>query len=336
MYSRRAFGKVIAAAVPVVPVLLRGSVMPQGESRVNGVRMGVQSASFTFSGMGLDDIITTMVTTGLREVDMMAEHVEQYLGAPGVQLPGTGRQGPWARRGGAARGSAPGGTAREGGPGAQGRGRGAGGGRGADPAARQALRDWRLGVDLDRYAVISKRFRDAGLHFFSYNLSFNDSYTDEEIEKGLLMTKALGTRIMTVSSPLSVFPRVAPLAEKHDVVVALHNHTTGPDAFAHVAALSPNFWFNLDVGHYFASGHDPLAFIRQHHGRITNLHVKDRMGNSGPEMPFGEGETPLAETLRLVRDEKYDMPVCIEYVGPDGPVAELTRCFDYCKAVLRG
>ena len=120
------------------------------------------------------------------------------------------------------------------------------------------------------------------------------------------------------------------------MVVALHNHTTGPDAFAHVAALSPNFWFNLDVGHYFASGHDPLAFIRQHHGRITNLHVKDRMGNSGPEMPFGEGETPLAETLRLVRDEKYDMPVCIEYVGPDGPVAELTRCFDYCKAVLRG
>ena len=32
--------------------------------------------------------------------------------------------------------------------------------------------------------------------------------------------------------------------------------------------------------------------------------------------------------------EKYDFPVCIEYVGPDGPAVELKRCFDYCKAVL--
>jgi hypothetical protein len=38
--------------------------------------------------------------------------------------------------------------------------------------------------------------------------------------------------------------------------------------------------------------------------------------------------------LQLVRREKYDFPVCIEYVGPDGPPVELKRCFDYCKAVL--
>ena len=92
---------------------------------------------------------------------------------------------------------------------------------------------------------------------------------------------------------------------------------------------------SLDVGHFFASGHDPLAYIRAHHARITNIHVKDRMANNGREMPFGEGQTPLAETLRLVRDSKYDFPVCIEYVGPDGPAVELKRCFDYCKAVLK-
>ena len=48
-------------------------------------------------------------------------------------------------------------------------------------------------------------------------------------------------------------------------------------------------------------------------------------------MPFGQGDTPLKEVLVLIRREKYDFPVCIEYVGPDGPPAELTRCFDYCK-----
>ena len=213
---------------------------------------------------------------------------------------------------------------------------GAGGfGRGGDPVVREALRKWRLEVSLSKYQAVGDKFKDAGLKFFSYNLSFNDSYTDEEIGKGMEMAKALGTRILTVSSPMSVLPRVAPLAEKHDVIVALHNHTTGPDEFAQAMALSKNMWVNLDVGHFFASGHDPLAYIREHHARITNIHVKDRKANLGAEMPFGQGDTPLKETLLLVRTEKYDFPVCIEYVGPDGPAVELKRCFDYCKAVLK-
>jgi sugar phosphate isomerase/epimerase len=207
-------------------------------------------------------------------------------------------------------------------------------GRGQDPAVREALRKWRLDVSLDRYKAVAKKFTDAGLTFYSYNLSFNDSYTDDEIEKGLEMAKALGTKIITASSPLSVMPRVGPLAEKHKVIVALHNHTTGPEEFAQAMAISKNIWVNLDVGHFFASGHDPLAYLTEHHARITNIHVKDRQKNQGREMPFGQGDTPLKEILLLMRREKYDFPVCIEYVGPDGPPVELKRCFDYCKGVL--
>ena len=334
MYTRRDFGKVVLAAVPAMPLLARAAASPQLNSTINGVRMGLQSACFTFSGMGLDDIIKTMVSVGLAEIDVMSEHVEAYLGAPGIQLPGTGRQGPWARPPAppAAQGAASG--ARGEGAAPQGS-RGGGRGRGMDPAVREALRKWRLEVDLDRYRAVAARFKSAGLTFFSYNLSFNDSYTDEEIEKGLAMTKALGTRIITASSPLTVLPRVAPLAEKHDVIVALHNHMNGPEDFATVMALSKNMWINLDVGHFFASGYDPVAYLKEHHKRITNIHVKDRQKNHGREMPFGEGDTPLKEVLQLVRREKYDFPVCIEYVGPDGPAVELQRCFDYCKAVLR-
>ena len=345
MYTRRDFGKVVLAAVPAMPLLARAAASPQVNSTINGVRMGLQSACFTFSGMGLDDIIKTMVSVGLAEIDVMSEHVEAYLGAPGIQLPGTGRQGPWARppaspaapgappaAAGAPPGAAPG--ARGEGAAPQGRGRG-GPGRGMDPAVREALRKWRLEVDLDRYRAVAAKFKSAGLNFFSYNLSFNDSYTDEEIERGLAMAKALGTRIITASSPLTVLPRVAPLAEKHDVIVALHNHMNPPEDFATAMALSKNMWVNLDVGHFFASGHDPIAYLKAHHKRITNIHVKDRQKNNGREMPFGEGDTPLKEVLQLVRREKYDFPVCIEYVGPDGPAVELQRCFDYCKAALR-
>jgi sugar phosphate isomerase/epimerase len=309
----------LAVSLPFVsPFASALEALAAKETRVRGVRMGLQSACFTFSGLALPDIITTMKKVGLGEIDIMSEHVEQFLGAPGIQLPGTGRQGPWTRPEGAPPVAPPANRPF----------------RGMDPAVREALRTWRLDADLKQYESVAKKFKDAGLTLFSYNLSFNDTYTDPEIEKGLLMARALGTRIITASSPLSVMPRVAPLAEKHDMIVALHNHTEGPDVFEKATALSKNIWINLDAGHFFAMGYDPVAYLREHHARITNVHVKDRKSNKGREMPFGEGETPLKELLALVRDQKYDMPVCIEYVGPDGPEAELTRCFDYCKKLL--
>lgn len=308
-------------ALPMVRTVLSASA-PE-VTRIRGVRVALQSASFSFSGLGLPDILKTMQALGLTELDVMSEHVEHFLGAPGVRLPGEGRPGPWMRR--------------EGPPPQPPQGSGAAprpAFRGMDPAVREALRKWRLEVDLAKFREVKAEFDRAGRILFSYNLSFNDSFTDEEIEKGMLMAKALGTRIITASSPLSVMPRVAPLAEKHDVIVALHNHSEGPETFEEAMKLSPNIWVNLDVGHFFAMGHDPVAYLRAHHARITNLHIKDRMSNRGREMPFGQGETPLREVLTLVRDERYDMPVCIEYVGPDGPAVEIRRCLDYCRKVL--
>ena len=99
-------------------------------------------------------------------------------------------------------------------------------------------------------------------------------------------------------------------------------------------SLSEKFWVNLDVGHYFASGYDPLAYLKEHHSRITNIHIKDRKKNQGAEMPFGEGETPLREVLLLLKKERYNFPACIEYVGPAGPAIELSKCLQYCKDVL--
>jgi len=329
MYSRRDFAKIAAVTFPLARSLWAVN------STIHGVRMAVQSASFTYSGIGLEGIIKTMVDLGLAEIDIMSEHVENFLGAP-VPLPGTGRPGPWARGAGAPGrpGAAARGVPNSGANGAAPGGARGGFGRGGDPAVREALRKWRLEADLDKFRGVASRFTDAGLRLFSYNLSFNNTFTDDEIEKGFQMTKALGTRIITASSPVSIFPRLAPFAEKHDVIVAMHNHTNGPDEFAQAMAASPKIWVNLDVGHFFASGYDPIAYLKEHHARITNIHVKDRKKDNGAEMPFGEGDTPLKAVLQLVKTQKYDFPVCIEYVGPDGPAVELKRCFDYCKAAL--
>jgi sugar phosphate isomerase/epimerase len=92
---------------------------------------------------------------------------------------------------------------------------------------------------------------------------------------------------------------------------------------------------NLDIGHYWAAGYDPVPFIAEHHERIVTLHIKDRKKNQGKNMPFGEGDTPIQEVLQLLKREKYPIPANIEYEYEGGDtVAEMRKCYDYCRRAL--
>ncbi len=57
---------------------------------------------------------------------------------------------------------------------------------------REDLRKWRLTVPLDAMKAARQKFDDAGINVSAYNLSFNDSFTDEEIDRGFQLSKAFG------------------------------------------------------------------------------------------------------------------------------------------------
>ena len=38
------------------------------------------------------------------------------------------------------------------------------------------------------------------------------------------------------------------------------------------------------------------------HDRITGLHLKDRRINGGPNVPWGQGDTPIKEVLQLLAE----------------------------------
>jgi sugar phosphate isomerase/epimerase len=305
MFSRRDFGKVALASLPLSMALAKI------DSKIKGVRLGVQS--YSFRDRPLDEAIKAMAECGLGECELFGQHCE-----PGF----TGMK-PSPRAPGAAATPPPDAAARK--------------------AARDEIRKWRLSVPMDHFKTIRKKFNDAGITVFGYNYSFNDSFTDDEIDRGFDMAKALGAKVITASTTVSMAKRVVPFAEKHKMIVAMHGHSNltdpeqfaKPESFAAAMAMSKFYWVNLDIGHFVAANYDPIQYIKEHHDRISNIHLKDRKKNEGPNTPWGEGDTPIKEVLQLLKQNRYDIPAFIEYEykGADS-VAEVKKCFQYSKDAL--
>jgi len=215
------------------------------------------------------------------------------------------------------------------------------------PSNPEQLKAWRSNPPMDDLKAVRKKFEEAGVEIYAVNYSFRDDFTDEQIEQGFLVTKALGTNRITASSNVDISPRVDKYAQQYKVYVGFHNHDSmRPNEFS-----TPDDWkkaldgrsqyigTNLDIGHFTAANFDPLSFLEEHHDRIVTLHLKDRKKNHGPNMPWGEGETNIRGVLQLLKTKKYPIPAMIEYEYNQpglSTVAEVKKCFDYCKQALGG
>ena len=300
MLTRREFGA-LALSTVALPSVLRAQM-------VSGVRLGVQTYSFREltrppGGDLVDPIIAAMKECGLTECELWAPQIEP--------------------------------------PSSFGRGRPT-----PEPAqqAREAAKTWRLETPLDHFRTIRKRFESAGMTIYAFNYSPNNSFTDAEIDRGFEMAKALGAEIITASATIEAARRMAPFAAKHQMPVAMHNHSnvTDPNEFATLESLatalklSPLFRINLDIGHFTAANYDAVAYIREHHASITNLHLKDRKKEQGPNTAWGTGDTPIRQVLQLLKQERWPIRAYIEYEhnGEAGPVDEVKKCFAFAKSAL--
>jgi sugar phosphate isomerase/epimerase len=131
------------------------------------------------------------------------------------------------------------------------------------------------------------------------------------------------------------------MADKHEVMIAFHNHTqiTPKTYEGKLLSYGKYLGINLDIGHYVAGTNEPaIPMIEKHHDRILSLHLKDRKKNDGPNMPFGEGDTQVADVLQFIRDNnlKLHADIELEYEVPDGSdaVKEVTKCVQFCRDAL--
>jgi sugar phosphate isomerase/epimerase len=307
MLSRREFGKVALAGL-ALPRLAGAA-----DSNIAGVRIGVQTYSYrdlprpAGATDSVDVIIKAMTESGVSECELFAPQLEPQFSS------------------------------------------GARGARGAPPTpeaikAREDLRKWRLEGPLDHFKAARKKFEAAGINVHAYCYNMNASFTDAELDRGFEMTKALGAALMTTSTTMDVARRLAPLADKHKLVVGLHGHSNltdpnefaTPESFAAAMKMSKYLKVNLDIGHFTAANYDPVAYIKEHHAQITNLHLKDRKKNQGDNTPWGQGDTPIREVVQLLKRERWPIPADIEYEyrGEGTPAQEVRKCFEYAKQAL--
>lgn len=212
-------------------------------------------------------------------------------------------------------------------------------------AYQTELTKWRLSAPMDKFEQVRKMFNQAGVTIYGFKPSaFGLQSPDVQIDYGMRTAKLLGANQVTLEHPSNDAHtlKLGKMAEKHGIKVAYHGHEQQTPTFWDTAlAQSPANAMNLDLGHYVAAGNpDPLGLVKQKHDRIASMHIKDRQtpDHGKGNLPWGQGDTPLTQVLRLMRDQKYTFPATVEleYQVPQGStsVAEVKKCLDYCRKAL--
>ena len=305
-YTRRDLGKLALAALPA-------TLLAKPNSKWGGVQIGI-NVPYSYRGLPgtADDILKFTTGLGLSAVELRSQPVEAYCGAPN------------SSRIGAPRTSTP-----------------------EEKAGAEALEQWRLSASFDKFKEFRKKYADAGIAIQIVKFDGVDKMKDAVVDYAFELAKALGAHALSCEIPLSKTEWLGGFATKHKLMVGYHGHTnvTSPEAFA-----KPESWekamsyskyngINLDLGHFTAANDtSPIPFMQKYADRITHVHIKDRKLSNGPNVPFGQGDTPIKEALQVMKKERYKFQGTIEYEYPlpagSDVLTEIGKCVEYCKNCL--
>jgi hypothetical protein len=314
--SRRDLGKLAVAALPAARLLAKPN------SLWGGVQVGINVPySYGNNNLSADETLNNTVQLGLSAVELRTQPIESFLGSPaaGKTPPPTGR------------GRAPLTPEQQ----------------AEQEALASALKKWRLSLTKDDFLRARKKFEDAGVLIQIVKCDSINGMDDDVVDYVFLMAKTVGAHALSCEIPLSRTKWLGAFADKHKMMVGYHGHTdiTNPEAFGKPASWETAMTYakyngiNLDLGHFIAANNvSPADFLMKHHDRVTHIHVKDRKMNGGPNVPFGQGDTPIKEILQLMQKEKWKFQATIEfeYPIPQGStrMAEIAKCVDYVKGCL--
>lgn len=329
-YTRRDFAKLALLSLPAVGLLTAGRLRAadtaaKPNSKINGVLLGINVPySFGNNNMSGDETLAKVVALGLSGVELRSQPVEAFLGAP---APRPARN----TKGGGAEAKAAAATDRD--------------------SDAEALKKFRLTAQVDRAKAFRQKYEDAGVRIEV--LKFDNVYkmVDGELDYAFKLAKVLGAHAISCEISMTEsrdadLKRVGSFADKYQLMVGYHGHTkVTPAIWENAFSLAKYNSANVDIGHFIAGNHySPVDFIKKYHDRITHIHIKDRKSHEangegeGPNVPFGEGDTPITEVLHLLRDNQWPIMATIEFEYPvpagSDRMTEIARAVKYCRDAL--
>ena len=321
LFSSSAVG-LLAAGAPLLKAAEPAPAAPTAKpnSRVNGVHIGLNVPySFRNNSMDADGVLAGCVQLGVSGVEIRSQPIEAAMGLPAGFLP--------AGRGG--RG---------------GQGQNAAAPTGLPPEQRAIeLSRWRVNADLDKARTLRRKYEEAGV--FIEILKFDNIYTqsDEVTDYFFELARAVGAHAISCEMQVADTKRLGAFADRHRIPVGYHNHTQKPGEWETAFGHAKFNGANVDIGHYIANNDTSVVdFLKKYPDRVTHLHIKDRkrgtLANDGANVVFGEGDTPIVDVLRLIRDNRWQIQATIEYEYPlppgSDPMKELAKSIDFCRRAL--
>ncbi|MDX9946484.1 MAG: sugar phosphate isomerase/epimerase [Bacteroidales bacterium] len=321
-FSRRKFLGTAAAAtlLTAVPFNISYAAAPKSKkpsSKVGGVQLGVTTYSYGSMPHKVDDVIEYLLFAGVNSIELRSV-AEEDLGIPSIQRPRSMGQLTEEQRAEM---------------------------RKASEAIKEDQKKWRLALPMSRYVDMRKKFNKAGIEVYIAKFA-PSAWSDEEIDYAYRAAKALGSIGITDELSEAACQRLGKFAEKHKSLAMFHTHGQVADpgfSFDKYLGYSPANMLNLDAGHYYgATGLHPNEVIIKYHDRMRSIHIKDKTGpkhaTPNANMQFGQGETPIADVLLLLKKEKWPIHVDVEleYRIPEGSDAakEVKKCIDYMRNIL--
>jgi len=301
--NRRAFlssAATVAAWTLVSPRASTAAEASAGKpnSVFNGVRIGCITYSYRGEINSAEDLLKTLVQTGLSEVEMMGEPIQAYAGI----------------RGGRARRD------------------------GVEPAERppDAEREAQLAKCRELRKLYNDAGVNIHLHKIPFGQSDEEIDFNFLVAKALGCVGITTERNDAQAKKLAPFAdkhkiwigfhnhtNNLPAIDKADPILELGQYIGLNVDVGHYVAGS--------------KGQSPIPVLEKYYKRIVSLHLKDRNADGG-NVPWSQGQTPIREILQLMRKEKWTFPADIEleYKIPEGStaVAEVGKCLRYCKEAL--
>ncbi|MDB5145693.1 MAG: sugar phosphate isomerase/epimerase [Mucilaginibacter sp.] len=270
-------------------------------SVINGVQIGVITYSFRSMPSSAEQLLQYCLQCNINAIELMGDAAETFAGKP---TRNSGEDG---------------------------------------PAYFKRVADWRGSVPMDKFKELRKLYNGAGINIYAWKPNaLGAKNTDAEIDYAFNAGKALGVTHVTVELPAddAQTKRLGDIAAKHKLHVGYHAHLQAtPTLWDTALSQSEYNAINLDIGHYTAgTSSSPIPFIEKNHARIMSMHLKDRKYHDGPNMPWGQGDTPIAEVLQLIKKNKYKFPATIEfeYNIPEGSdaIKEVIKCREFAVKAL--